>query len=76
MLFSINLSIKDGYNPILIGCDCPLISQKDFLYLKFLKKDIVIKPTYDGGFCLISLRKCMLIYSKKLNGVLHKCLKL
>ena len=27
-------------------------------YLKFLKKkDIVIKPTYDGGFCLISLRK-------------------
>lgn len=59
MLFSINLSIKEGYNPILIGCDCPLISQKDFLFtLNFLKKkDIVIKPTYDGGFCLISLRK-------------------
>ena len=59
MLFSINLSIKDGYNPILTGCDCPLISQKDFLFtLNFLKKkDIVIKPTYDGGFCLISLRK-------------------
>ena len=59
MLFSIDLSIKEGYNPILIGCDCPLISQRDFLitlnYLK--KKDIVIKPTFDGGFCLISARK-------------------
>ena len=59
MLFSIDLSIKEGNNPILIGCDCPLISQRDFLitlnYLK--KKDIVIKPTFDGGFCLISARK-------------------
>ena len=59
MLFSIDLSIKEGNNPILIGCDCPLISQRDFFitldYLK--KKDIVIKPTFDGGFCLISARK-------------------
>lgn len=59
MLFSIDRSIKEGYNPILIGCDCPLISQRDFLitqdYLK--KKNIVIKPTFDGGFCLISAKK-------------------
>ena len=33
MLFSIDLSIKEGFNPILIGCDCPLISQKTFLLL-------------------------------------------
>lgn len=59
MLFSINLSLKEGYNPILIGCDCPLISNVDFLVtLNFLKKkDIVIKPTFDGGFCLISAKK-------------------
>ena len=39
MLFSINLSIKDCYNPILIGCDCPLISQRlSFHHKFFLKK--------------------------------------
>ena len=34
-------------------------------YLK--KKDIVIKPTYDGGFCLISLRKVHADLFKKIE---------
>ena len=37
----------------------PINFRKRFSYtINFLKKkDIVIKPTFDGGFCLISLRK-------------------
>lgn len=48
-----------GYSKVvLVGCDIPHIQLKTYeaAYLKLDESDMVISPTYDGGYCLIGLK--------------------
>lgn len=48
-----------GYSKVvLVGCDIPHIQLKTYeaAYLKLDEHDMVISPTYDGGYCLIGLK--------------------
>lgn len=59
MMNSFKDVLKNHEKAILIGSDIPLISsvkiKEQFLNLK--DKDVVISPTYDGGYYLIGLKK-------------------
>ncbi|MFA5523098.1 MAG: TIGR04282 family arsenosugar biosynthesis glycosyltransferase [Tissierellales bacterium] len=56
---SIVFSLEKYRNVILIGSDLPLINRKDIeVAFKVLEtKDIVISPTYDGGYYLIGMKE-------------------
>ncbi len=55
---AISFSLKEYRNVVLIGSDLPLINKKDIeiAFSILEKKDIVISPTYDGGYYLIGMK--------------------
>lgn len=59
MYNGINTCLKQYRKVVLIGSDIPLINEEDFeLAFEILdRKDIVISPTYDGGYYLIGMKK-------------------
>lgn len=59
MYNSISFALKKYNNVILMGSDLPLISKEDVeLAFNILeRKDIVISPTYDGGYYLIGMKE-------------------
>ncbi len=59
MYNAISFSLKNYKRVVLIGSDIPLISKGDIeVGFKALeKKDIVIGPTYDGGYYLIGMKE-------------------
>lgn len=59
MYNSISFALKEYNNVVLIGSDLPLISKEDIeLAFNILEaKDIVISPTYDGGYYLIGMKE-------------------
>ena len=59
MYNSISFALKKYNNVILIGSDLPLISKEDMeLAFNILEtKDIIISPTYDGGYYLIGMKE-------------------
>lgn len=56
---AISFALREYRNVVLIGSDLPLISKKDIeVAFKVLEtKDIVISPTYDGGYYLIGMKE-------------------
>lgn len=56
---SIAFSLKKYRSVVLIGSDLPLLNKKDIeIAFKLLEtKDIVISPTYDGGYYLIGMKE-------------------
>lgn len=56
---AISFALKEYRNVVLIGSDLPLINKKDLeVAFKVLEtKDIVISPTYDGGYYLIGMKE-------------------
>ncbi|MBU5428303.1 TIGR04282 family arsenosugar biosynthesis glycosyltransferase [Tissierella pigra] len=58
MYNAISFSLKRYNNAVLIGSDLPLINKNDIeIAFKILEtKDIVISPTYDGGYYLIGMK--------------------
>lgn len=59
MYNAISFSLERYNNSILIGSDLPLMNKKDIeIAFKALEtKDIVISPTYDGGYYLIGMKE-------------------
>lgn len=58
MYRAIDRALEDYKKVILIGSDLPLISRKDLdIAFEILEeKDLVIAPTYDGGYYLIGMK--------------------
>ncbi|MBU5675730.1 TIGR04282 family arsenosugar biosynthesis glycosyltransferase [Alkaliphilus sp. MSJ-5] len=56
---AILFSLKEYRNVALIGSDLPLLNKKDIeIAFSILEtKDIVISPTYDGGYYLIGMKE-------------------
>lgn len=56
---AISYSLREYRNVVLIGSDLPLINKKDIeIAFNILEtKDIVISPTYDGGYYLIGMKE-------------------
>lgn len=56
---SISFSLKQYNRAVLIGSDLPLLNKKDIeLAFNILEeKDLVISPTYDGGYYLIGMKE-------------------
>lgn len=56
---AISISLKEYHKVVLIGSDLPLLNKKDIeLAFSILEeKDLVISPTYDGGYYLIGMNK-------------------
>ena len=56
---AISFALKEYRNVVLIGSDLPLINKKDIeVAFDILEtKDIVISPTYDGGYYLIGMKE-------------------
>lgn len=56
---AISFALERYSNSILIGSDLPLIDKKDIeIAFEVLEtKDIVISPTYDGGYYLIGMKE-------------------
>lgn len=56
---AISFSLKEYRNVALIGSDLPLLNKKDIeIAFSILEtKDIVISPTYDGGYYLIGMKE-------------------
>lgn len=56
---AIAISLKQYNKVVLIGSDLPLLNKKDIeLGFNILEeKDLVISPTYDGGYYLIGMNK-------------------
>lgn len=49
-----------GYDSVvLVGCDAPGLQPKDYqaAFEALFSRDMVVSPTYDGGYCLIGLRE-------------------
>jgi rSAM/selenodomain-associated transferase 1 len=60
MLFAIEsqLSLQPGETVVLIGSDCLDLNQNhfDLAFIALATNDIVLLPTFDGGFALIGCR--------------------
>ena len=58
MYKAISFALKNYNNIVLIGSDLPLINEDDIeIAFRILEtKDIVISPTYDGGYYLIGMK--------------------
>lgn len=56
---AISFALKEYRNVVLIGSDLPLINKKDLeeAFKVLETKDIVISPTYDGGYYLIGMKE-------------------
>lgn len=56
---AISISLKQYNKAVLIGSDLPLLNKKDIeLAFNILEeKDLVISPTYDGGYYLIGMKE-------------------
>lgn len=56
---AISFSLKEYRKVVLIGSDLPLMNKKDIeVAFNILEtKDIVISPTYDGGYYLIGMKE-------------------
>lgn len=60
MLNAFNYVFGLGYERVvLVGCDIPHIQPKtyDNAFKRLNQSDLVICPTYDGGYCLIGMKK-------------------
>ena len=60
MVAALNTGIGEFGSALLIGCDCPSLTQKDLIEaLSALAEnhDVVIAPTEDGGYSLIGLKQ-------------------
>ncbi|SHJ58268.1 hypothetical protein SAMN02745248_00468 [Hathewaya proteolytica DSM 3090] len=62
MYNAISTALKDYKRVVLIGSDIPLINHKDIeLAFDILEKnEVVISPTYDGGYYLIGMKQANL----------------
>ena len=75
MYNSISFALKKYNNVILIGSDLPLISKEDIeIAFNILEtKDIIISPTYDGGYYLIGMKEANKdIFHMKYASMLEK----
>lgn len=61
MLNAIKYALKEYKNVVLIGSDLPLIRKADIdmAFTILETKDIVISPTYDGGYYLIGMKEAI-----------------
>ncbi|MBU5306314.1 TIGR04282 family arsenosugar biosynthesis glycosyltransferase [Clostridioides mangenotii] len=60
MANAIDNVLSQGYEScVLIGTDIPTIKVNDIInaFDELIKNDIVLKPTFDGGYCLIGMKK-------------------
>lgn len=56
---AISFSLKNYHKSVLIGSDLPLMNKKDIerAFEILETKDLVISPTYDGGYYLIGMKE-------------------